>query len=107
MSSGAPAGQTSLAAAPPNTRVASDKISSKHHSATFRFKATGDATRFQCALVRKPSRESAKTPRPKYSKCGSPMTFTHLNGGTYIFYVRAAGPGGLDNSPATRKFKIT
>ena len=85
----------------PNTRLFKEQISSKNHSATFRFKATGDSTGFQCALVRKPTRKGAKTPSPKYSSCGSSKTFKDLKAGKYEFYVRAIGPGGVDKTPAT------
>jgi hypothetical protein len=91
----------------PNTHLVKEQISSKEHSATFLFKATGDFTGFQCALVRKPTRKGVKTPSPKYSKCGSSKTFKHLKAGKYEFYVRAIGPGGVDKSPATYKFKIS
>jgi hypothetical protein len=60
-----------------------------------------------CVLVRKPTRKGAKTPSPKYSSCGSSKTFKHLKAGSYVLYVRAIGPGGVDKSPATYGFKIT
>ena len=91
----------------PNTRLVFKKVSSKNHSATFRFKATGKWTGFRCALVRKPTRKGAKTPKPKYVVCGSSKTFKHLKAGSFVLYVRAIGPGGVDKSPATYKFKIT
>jgi hypothetical protein len=91
----------------PNTRLVFKKVSSKNHSATFRFKATGKSTGFRCALVRKPTRKGAKTPKPKYVVCGSSKTFKHLKAGSFVLYVRAIGPGGVDKSPATYKFKIT
>jgi hypothetical protein len=42
-----------------------------------------------------------------YSSCGSSKTFKRLKAGTYVFYVRAVGPGGADKIPATYKFKIS
>ena len=90
----------------PNTRLVFKKISSKNHSATFRFKATGKSTGFRCALVRKPTRKGAKTPKPKYAVCGSSKTFKHLKAGSFVLYVRAIGPGGVDKTPATYTFKI-
>jgi len=90
----------------PNTRLVFKRISSKHHSATFRFKATGKATGFRCALVRRPTRKGAKTPAPKYSTCRSPKTFKHLKPGSYVLRVRAVGPGGVDKTPAIYRFKI-
>jgi hypothetical protein len=31
------------------------------------------------------------------------MAFRHLQAGSYVFYVRAVGPGGPDGTPATYK----
>ena len=118
--SGAGAGATSSATAPvpaahtaskhhvpPNTLLLAHHVSSHDRRATFRFKATGTATRFECALVRKPTRRGARTPAPAYVSCHSPKTFTRLKAGTYVLYVRAVGPGGADKTPATYEFKIT
>jgi hypothetical protein len=91
--------------AAPETRLVFEKISSKSHSARFRFKATGKWTGFRCALVRLPTRKGAKTPSPKYSVCGSSKTFKHLKAGRYVLYVRAVGPGGT-RSPVIYRFKI-
>ena len=90
----------------PNTRLLYEKINSKRHTATFRFKAIGKSTGFRCALVRRPTRKHAKTPAPKYTKCRSPKTFKHLKAGSYVLRVRAVGPGGVDKTPATYRFKI-
>ena len=92
---------------PPNTLLLEHQVSSHDHRATFRFKATGTATRFECALVPKPTRRGARTPAPKYVSCHSPKTFTGLHAGSYVLYVRAIGPGGADKTPATYDFKIT
>jgi hypothetical protein len=92
--------------AAPNTRLVFEKINSKRHSATFRFKATGKATGFRCALVRKPTRKGVKTPAPKYSSCRSPKTFKHLKPGSFVLRVRAVGPGGVDKTPAIYRFTI-
>src|SRR4029077_8910952 len=87
--------------AAPNTKLLKKAVSSSRHSATFNFKATGHATGFQCALVRLPTSNGAKTTRPKYSRCGSTKRFTHLTAGGYELFVRAVGPGGVDTTPAT------
>ena len=118
--SGAGAGATSSPTAPvsaartsskhhaaPNTLLLEHQVSAHDHRATFRFKATGTATRFECALVRKPTRRGARTPAPAYVPCRSPKTFTGLHAGSYVLYVRAIGPGGADKTPATYDFKIT
>jgi hypothetical protein len=98
-----PGGGAHIAA--PRTRLVFKQISSKRHSATFRFKATGKSTGFRCALVRLPHRKGAKTPKPKYAVCGSSKTFKHLKAGRYVLYVRAVGPGGT-RSPVIYRFKI-
>jgi inosine-uridine nucleoside N-ribohydrolase len=103
---GSPAAGQNAHKAAPNTRVVFDQISSKLRSAKFRFKATGLSTGFRCALVRFPSRKGAKTPSPRYSDCGSTKTFKGLKVGSYVLYVRAVGPGGVDASPARSWFKI-
>jgi hypothetical protein len=93
--------------AAPNTLLLEHQVSSHDHRATFRFKATGTASRFECALVRKPTRRGARTLPPNYVSCGSPKTFTHLEAGSYVLYVRAVGPGGADKTPASYEFRIT
>ena len=90
----------------PNTLVVVEQISSRLRSARFHLKATGVATGFRCALVRLPSRRGAKRPSPRYARCGSTKTFTGLKAGSYVLYVKAVGPGGVDASPATHTFKI-
>ena len=91
----------------PVARLASSRISSKHRSATFDFKATGHATGFECALVREHSGKHGRTPSPKYQHCGSTKTFTHLKVGRYVLYVRAIGATGAAKKPVTDTFKIT
>jgi hypothetical protein len=48
----------------------------------------------------------AKTRPPNYAPCVSAVTFTRLQAGSYVFYVRAVGPGGRDRTPATYAFAI-
>lgn len=100
-------GAASVSHTAPNTDLATEHISSKDHTARFHFKATGDSTGFQCALVHKPERKGAETPAPRYAACSSPKTYEHLEVGKYEFYVRAIGPGGADKTPAAFVFKIT
>jgi hypothetical protein len=103
---GSPAGGTSPHKAAPSMRLIFEQISSKDHSAKFRFKAAAGAQRIECALVRKPTRRGAKTPSPSYSKCGSAKTFSYLKAGSYVLYVRAVGSGGVHASPVRYSFKI-
>jgi hypothetical protein len=83
----------------PNTKITSASISSTNHRATFRFKAIGIATGFQCQLKR--GNLSAR-----FRNCSSPKTYVNLKLGRYIFKVRAIGPGGTDPTPATMRFRI-
>ena len=88
----------------PNTLLLEHRMSRHDHRATFRFRATGRASRFECALVREPARRGARSPAPHYISCGSPKTFTHLKAGDYVLYVRAIGPAGADKTPASYRF---
>jgi hypothetical protein len=101
-----PAGGTKPHKGVPNTRLVFEQINSKKHTARFGFKAIGKSTGFRCALVRKRTGKGAKTPAPKYSKCRSPKTYKHLKPGSFVLYVRAVGPGGVDKTPATYRFTI-
>jgi hypothetical protein len=86
---------------PPNTRITKATINQKRHKATFKFKATGGtATSFQCQLKRKHQTAT------KFKRCDSPKTYRHLKRGEYSFKVRAAGPGGEDETPAKNSFRI-
>jgi hypothetical protein len=83
-------------------------VDAKKHTAAFNFSATGDVTSMQCALVRVPTAKKGKTPTlpaPSYNTCTTPETYRHLKAGTYVFYVRAVGPGG-DAAPVSHRFKI-
>jgi hypothetical protein len=85
----------------PNTRITKAKVNSAKHKAKFRFKAIGEATRFQCKLKSKHRRT-----RARFKRCGSPKTYTRLKAGRYLFQVRALGPGGRDPAPARKRFRI-
>jgi hypothetical protein len=92
--------------APPIAKLLKELISSKHHDAKFKFKAIGDTTSYLCAIVRKPTRKGAKTPAPKYEKCGGlTKKYSKLKAGKYMFYLRAVGPGG--NGTLIYHFKIS
>jgi hypothetical protein len=84
---------------PPDTKITKAKISQRRHKAKFRFKATGEATSFQCQLKR--GHKAAK-----FKSCSAPKTYGHLKRGKYVFKVRAVGPGGKDKTPAKHRFKI-
>lgn len=88
-----------LPPAPPNTKLARPKISSKKHTATFKFKAVGTATGFRCSLV--PNKA-----RPKFRPCVSPKTYRHLHPGKYTFEVLALNGTVTDKTPAKKKFTI-
>jgi hypothetical protein len=86
---------------PPDTQITTRQINPTLHRASFRFRGIGIISYFQCALVRSPTNGS-----PKYSKCRSPKSYANLTHGSYVFYVRAVGPGGTDRTPAKASFKI-
>ena len=96
---------TAVFSAIPIAKITKAKVNSKHKSAKFTFTATG-AAGFQCALVKAPSKKHGKSPKPKFSSCKSPKTYSHLTNGNYIFEVRALAPG-VTGPVATRKFRIT
>ena len=97
---------TVRASSPPNAQLTTAQISSFGRSATFSFSATGSATGFQCAVVLRPTARFAPTPTPSYAACRSPDAFGNLQEGSYLFYVRAVGPGGVDRTPPTYSFTI-
>lgn len=75
-------------------------------SASFRFRATGDSTGVRCALVRSPKRAGARTPRPDYAPCRSPVTFKHLRTGGYVFHVRAVELDGAAGGAVSYTFAM-
>jgi hypothetical protein len=90
----------------PNTLLTAETIDPRIAGASFRFRASGSSTHFECALVRKPLARRATTPAPAYAACRTPVTFTHLTPAAYVFYVRAIGLGGPDRTPAKYAFAI-
>lgn len=88
--------------AAPNTKITKTKINQQRDKATFRFKAVGTATGFQCKLKRAHHRK----PKAVFRRCSSPKTYRHLKPGRYTFKARAKGPGGTDPTPARKRFRI-
>jgi hypothetical protein len=82
-------------------------ISSPRKSAQFSFTAEGDASGFQCALVRVGRGGRKRPPAPAYTTCATPKRYTRLAAGVYTFDVRTTGPGGADKAPASHTFTIT
>lgn len=103
-SASASSGATALVRTPPapDTVLLGAKLG--RTGASFRFRAVGVASGFACALVRVPARRGATPPSPRYARCSSPKVLSHLAAGRYVFYVRAIGPGGVDATPASRRF---
>lgn len=91
------AGPSHIAA--PATVLSSAKVTTKTHSASFRFTATGVAVGYQCAL-RRGSHVAA------FRLCGLAVAYSKLAPGHYTFEVRAMGPGGTDKTPAKRAFAV-
>jgi acyl-homoserine-lactone acylase len=85
----------------PAARIWKVRISRKHHTAKFRFRAKPRATRFQCALIR----HTRRKPKPRFSRCRSPKIYRHLRRGKYTFEVRALSRAGAGR-PAKRTFRI-
>lgn len=85
---------------PPQTKLKQAQIDAGKGKASFRFKGSGKLTGFQCALA------SGKRKKPKFRPCRSPKTYKKLAPGTYVFKVRAVGPGGPDATPAKKQFTI-
>lgn len=83
---------------PPNTKLLKAKIG--RHMARFVLEARGSATRFRCAIAQL-HRKLA------YKGCTSPVTYRHLSPGRYVFKAKAAGPGGADPKPITRRFRLS
>jgi hypothetical protein len=89
----------SLGFFPPDTKITSAVIHSAQGKAKFGFKATGDAHKVQCALIRGHK-------KPKFKRCSSPKTFRNLDPGKYKFEARAVGRVAPDATPAKKKFTI-
>jgi hypothetical protein len=90
---------------PPNTTITRTKLNRKKKSVSFSFQATGNATGFECELI-KPRRKHHKRPRAAFSACKSPKIYKHLQRGTYKFEVRALNSAGVDLTPAAKKVKV-
>jgi hypothetical protein len=73
---------------------------------TFRFKASGHASGYECALVRLPSGKHAKQPKARFVSCHSPQSYRQLAAGTYLFELRAVGSGGTQAHPVTHRFTV-
>jgi DNA-binding beta-propeller fold protein YncE len=85
----------------PNTEITEAKIDPANQRASFEFKALGGSKGFQCALAK---RTKDETPRPRFSNCRSPESYTALAPGRYTFFVRAFNAGGRDPTPARKSF---
>jgi len=84
--------------ATPQTKIAKAKIRARKYTASFRFSGFGGKGKlsFQCSLD-----------KGKYKTCRSDKSYKHLKRGKHVFRVRAKDASGkLDQTPATRKFKI-
>jgi streptogramin lyase len=99
-------GAASTAVSAPVVTALQSRIHRSARSVRFTFTHRGDATKFECALVRI-QHGHKHTQAPVYSRCSSPKTYRHLVAGrTYKFYVRAIGPGGIEKPPVTRHFTL-
>jgi outer membrane protein assembly factor BamB len=98
-SGGGESGSNPAPAKPSATKIAVAKISSRKHSAEFRFKATA-ASGFQCRLTK------AKKRKPAFSRCSSPKRYKNLKPGSYVFEVRGTNAAGSDPRPAKKSFRV-
>jgi hypothetical protein len=79
---------------PPNTMISWARV--HHRRVTFDFTGRGSSVLgFECELDERPFRT-----------CTSPMIYTHLRPGHYMFAVRAVGERGFDLTPARKRFTI-
>ena len=85
--------------AAPQTKILKAKIKGAKGKATFKF-AAPRATGFECSLT------SGKRRKASFKPCRSPKTYKGLAPGRFKFKVRATGPGGTDQTPAARGFRI-
>jgi hypothetical protein len=84
----------------PGTLLLAESVDAGARTATFRFKASGSSSGFDCALARSPARP------PRYYRCSSPKSYRALAAGSYVFEARAVGVGGADSSPVSFRFTI-
>jgi hypothetical protein len=84
---------------PHGTKITKATVKKRAHRATFKFRAGGVVTGFQCALVKKHH-------KPSFKSCRSAKTYKHLKSGHYTFEVRAVNSSGADPRLATKKFTI-
>jgi hypothetical protein len=84
----------------PHTLLLAATVDASARTATFRFRASGSANGFDCALMPAPAHP------PRYSRCHSPKSYRALAAGSYVFEARAVGLGGFDHSPLTYRFTI-
>jgi len=89
----------------PITVIASTHVNATTHVASFVLAASGAASGFQCALVRR-SGDTARAPDPRYGACGAVSVYRHLATGSYTFYARAVDSAGSARKPARRSFSI-
>ncbi|HET7511078.1 MAG TPA: hypothetical protein VFJ65_12610 [Solirubrobacterales bacterium] len=90
----------------PGTKLLHATIKSGRGLASFRFKAIGEASGFDCSLVRKTKAKDRRLAQLQFGGCRSPRAYKHLQPGRYVFRVRAHGPGGDDRTPARMRFRI-
>jgi hypothetical protein len=101
---GGPPGSLSMTA-PPFASIRKIATNSHTHRVKITFTASGSVTGYQCAVVHLKAGRHAKQPKPAFSACASPESYK-LKAGSYVFYVRAVGPGGTQAPAASKSFKL-
>ncbi|HEY6771969.1 MAG TPA: Ig-like domain-containing protein [Solirubrobacterales bacterium] len=87
--------QTPKPPQPPETTINKGPKKTRKARPKFRFSSTDPNATFQCKLDKR-----------KFVACASQFTTPKLRPGKHKLQVRAVGAGGVDQSPAVRKFRI-
>jgi Bacterial Ig-like domain len=80
---------------PPDTTIAKGPKKTRKARSKFKFTSTDPKATFQC-----------KIDKGQFAACGSPFKTPKLRPGKHKLQVRAVGAGGVDQSPAVRKFRV-
>jgi hypothetical protein len=80
---------------PPETTINKGPKKTRKARPKFKFSSSDPAATFRCKLD-----------KGQFLACGSPFTTPKLRPGKHRLQVRAVGAGGVDQSPAVRKFRV-
>jgi hypothetical protein len=80
---------------PPETTITKGPKKTRKARSKFKFTSTDPNATFQCKLDKR-----------QFAACPSPFKTPKLRPGKHKLQVRAVGAGGVDQSPAVRKFRV-